>query len=1473
MSYSNFEKASEFTYKLYFYENIEDPGKEVPELTLIQRTSVTLRNNTHTYDINLDEIEFDRKIYQPGCITANIQISIHAEDKSKASMLSQEELRNLLLQRRIKLTVEPENDPNAAAVIADNYYVHEIVPQVIRGSKDMLFVRLHIFSMDKVMTLNQYSKAYVTKRLGADILASESKIFGFKNQLVKVNTENMQNLMYQNPSEPNKTYEFIQPYLVQYNESFYDFMVRIANRCGEFLMFEDGQLILGLPKKDNPECIKNYASISYQSMSSAPLTIKAFTRDSVKGEKKGELNLSPVENDATGYPQGTFGTEYSYNSELAHDDYIFPMFKDSFSNFGMAVGMTDAASAIRKISLDLFGKIVSNSSDPKEGAKAIAMDMGLSYAKSLLYANSNASAANKAGNKEWIDDYADRPQQCDGVSTVPFATASKDGWVKLAYYSQIRKDEEEQKKNIVHIDMGANIIPVSLGDLVTIDKLPGKYIVIQVLQQSSNSKKTSTEKNKSKKILQAQQIDVVPVIEVENKKDRMMPPVLDLPVVRKSGPQTAFIVDNGDPKKQGRVRIAFPWQAVGDPQHKQELEEAKSDLEEKKKETQKADEKLAQQQKKLETLKALKKKLAALQAELENEPDAIMQKKLFQQRRAEFKDKQAGNDKRIKEISDNATDESNPNSLASKLKTIYDDLKTGKRFAQNNFLTLLQAQEMEKEKAVQEEEKKKLIAENELLKESEKEFEAFGDSATTSPLAFLKTRVKDIEVVDIKNAKKNVDAAEKEAKTAKDNQEAANKVVTKLSQKWEDMLAEVASPWVRVAMPMATAEGGMYFKPRKGDEVMINFDCDNIERPYVVGSLYSKEHLDPDHNMVIQSPSGQKMQFGIAEDDGDFMQSLTPMLSKVGKFIPALGKKLTFGDDARKLCGNISFSDEFGMFSVDMSSTNRCVSVNSPFGNVSVSAFTGISISAPNGDVSIRGKNVSIEAGNNLRLLSGANVTDDNSQPDPIEMARRAEEKLKLREGKKAKFARWTKAGAKAIGNLAKDTAIDFGKDKLKDLTASFQIVDMQLLRCLCEVFLRPIEGTLQVKSKNFLMLEAGKGHAEVGIEQYSSEWQKFLGVEKDAEKEQFYAKTTAYINRINQKVGQFCQDYENLLKEAFATQVTYDMYIHSIYKKDSYDKAPKCVAEGFKNANKEFKKNDSECKGGIVDMSGIVFEDFKEQENGRHSLKGLDGEKITNLKEAKAYLRPAIDGYAKTAWAVHRQANAFNTLFSDDTVKAVNQATFGTASHKDTKWIDDAFKKVIFDGNDSVQEETLKVWHDAFGTLESGPKDLFFNSKEQTKGDIFMKSNIIKRKMVVMFLLELYKSEPNLLPPELGVGVKKPGKLFKLSFDEYKDELLTKKWSDVSALGSNDKPGFFKRLASAIANWTGAAAAWSPMLNSDKPKMGWERKVWNGQNGKIIFSDKPNTTYRINGENIETWKHADLGNEDNLKKAITNIK
>lgn len=43
--------------------------------------------------------------------------------------------------------------------------------------------------------------------------------------------------------------EFIQPYLVQYNESFFDFLVRVSNRCGEFLYYEDGYFNIGWEKR------------------------------------------------------------------------------------------------------------------------------------------------------------------------------------------------------------------------------------------------------------------------------------------------------------------------------------------------------------------------------------------------------------------------------------------------------------------------------------------------------------------------------------------------------------------------------------------------------------------------------------------------------------------------------------------------------------------------------------------------------------------------------------------------------------------------------------------------------------------------------------------------------------------------------------------------------------------------------------------------------------------------------------------------------------------------------------------------------------------------------------------------------------------------------------------------------------------------------------------------------------------------
>ena len=203
MANTAFKETLELTYGLHFHENIELPDKKVPELKLAQRTPTSLNYDNQSFDIELNGVEFLRKIYQPGCITANLQFIYRSKD---TVMLSQDDLKTILLQRRITLGITPKDANNSEIIIAENYYVHEIVPQVTKDSmKSMLFVKLYMYSMDKLMTLNPYSKAYVTKRLGADILTSESKIFGFKSPLVKVNTENMQSLVYQGTAQPDTT--------------------------------------------------------------------------------------------------------------------------------------------------------------------------------------------------------------------------------------------------------------------------------------------------------------------------------------------------------------------------------------------------------------------------------------------------------------------------------------------------------------------------------------------------------------------------------------------------------------------------------------------------------------------------------------------------------------------------------------------------------------------------------------------------------------------------------------------------------------------------------------------------------------------------------------------------------------------------------------------------------------------------------------------------------------------------------------------------------------------------------------------------------------------------------------------------------------------------------------------------------------------------------------------------------------------
>ena len=81
---------------------------------------------------------------------------------------------------------------------------------------------------------------------------------------------------------------------------------------------------------------------------------------------------------------------------------------------------------------------------------------------------------------------------------------------------------------------------------------------------------------------------------------------------------------------------------------------------------------------------------------------------------------------------------------------------------------------------------------------------------------------------------------------------------------------QTKTPWIRVVQPHAGGGKGFYFIPEIGEEVWVDFEDQNAERPFVVGSNYngkefSKYHTAGNDKKVIHTRSGTKIILNDAE--------------------------------------------------------------------------------------------------------------------------------------------------------------------------------------------------------------------------------------------------------------------------------------------------------------------------------------------------------------------------------------------------------------------------------------------------------------------------------------------------------------------------------------------------------------------------------------------------------------------------------
>lgn len=284
------------------------------------------------------------------------------------------------------------------------------------------------------------------------------------------------------------------------------------------------------------------------------------------------------------------------------------------------------------------------------------------------------------------------------------------------------------------------------------------------------------------------------------------------------------------------------------------------------------------------------------------------------------------------------------------------------------------------------------------------------------------------------------------------------------TEKDEDLEAsEDSTPWIRIALPMASDGSGFNFLPQIGDEAIINYENGNIEKPYVEGMLYTRAAKEDESTVpyahkkdkarVISSVNGHSIIFSDPSASSDALNSLSPLMSTIKSICPTgfIKTELSlrdhkvdiFPDSFKKAMGGIEFTDEHGLYSISMSSDKRAISIDSPLGKVNISAFTGITISAPNGNVRIEGKNIDIVAGNNLSISSGNNIVS-HFWPTSVQLLKES----------------------------LKDTAVNALK--------KIQPIDMGLIRTFMETLIRPIGGTMLIKSNRYLCIEAGKGEAKI---------------------------------------------------------------------------------------------------------------------------------------------------------------------------------------------------------------------------------------------------------------------------------------------------------------------------------------------------------------------------------------------------------
>lgn len=193
---------------------------------------------------------------------------------------------------------------------------------------------------------------------------------------------------------------------------------------------------------------------------------------------------------------------------------------------------------------------------------------------------------------------------------------------------------------------------------------------------------------------------------------------------------------------------------------------------------------------------------------------------------------------------------------------------------------------------------------------------------------------------------------------------------------WQEIQGkEMITPWLRIAVPYAGLGKGHQFIPEIGEEVMVGFEMNNPERPYIIGALYNGGSGKPDDKWAAaDSASGKE-------------NNIKAIRTRNGHTIEIHDK----GEN-----GYIRIYDnEKENYILTFSTDEKLIKLEST-GNIELYAKNDIVMHAGNNIVASAGSDIFTSAGHDRTVVVGHNQTINVSKNEFIEIGQNKDEKVEL---------------------------------------------------------------------------------------------------------------------------------------------------------------------------------------------------------------------------------------------------------------------------------------------------------------------------------------------------------------------------------------------------------------------------------------------------------------------------------------------